>query len=73
VQVPAGEHRLDVIYQDKPFQIGAVLSLLSLAGAGLGWVLFSKKNTVVALNQDTGEPQTARGTQIEAYLPHGAP
>jgi len=72
VQVPAGEHRVDVVYQDKPFQIGALLSLLSLAGIGLGCVRFSRKNTVVALNRDTGEPQTGGSTRIGAYLPHGA-
>ena len=72
VQVPAGDHHVDVIYQDKPFQIGAVVSLLSLAGVGLGCVFFSRKNTVVALNQDTNDPQTARGSGIGGYLPHEA-
>ncbi len=72
VQVPAGEHRVVVIYQDKPFQIGAVLSLLSLAGIGLGGVCFSRKNTVLAPNRDTCEPQPDAGARIGAYLPHGA-
>jgi len=72
LQVPAGEHHVDVIYQDKPFQIGAVLSLVSLAGAGLGCARFSRKNTVIALNRDTSEPQAAGDTRIGAYLPHGA-
>jgi uncharacterized membrane protein YfhO len=43
VQVPAGDHRVDVIYRDKPFQIGAVLSLVSLAGVGLGCGGFLQK------------------------------
>ena len=71
VQVPAGNHRVDVVYRDKPFQIGAVLSLLSLAGVGVGCMCFSRKNTVIALNQDTHEPLAAGKTAIGAYLPHG--
>jgi hypothetical protein len=72
VRVPAGEHRVDVIYQDKPFQMGAVVSLLSLLGVAVGWMRFSRKNTVVALNQDTSGPQTVGSTRIGAYLPHEA-
>jgi hypothetical protein len=72
VQVPAGEHRIVVIYRDNAFQIGAVLSLLSLAGVGLGSVRFSRKNTVFALNRDTPGRQTGGSTRIGAFLPHGA-
>jgi len=72
VAVPQGEHRVVVIYQDKPFQIGALLSLVSLAGVGFGSVRFSKKNTVFALNRDTTTPQTGESTRIPAFLPHGA-
>jgi hypothetical protein len=72
VQVPAGEHRVVVIYQDKPFQIGALLSLVSLAGVGFGSVRFSRKDTVFALNRDTTTPQTGGSTRIGAFLPHVA-
>jgi len=38
VAVPAGQHRIRLVYQDKAFQAGVVISVVSmLIGAG-GWV-----------------------------------
>jgi hypothetical protein len=73
VQVPTGDHRVDVIYQDKPFQIGAVVSLLSFVGVGFGCALTSRRWTPVASNQDSGVPQAPAEAPIQGCLPHGAP
>lgn len=73
VQVPVGEHRVDVVYQDKPFQIGAVVSLLGLAAVGLGCVFYSKKNTTIALKQDTHALQTPSMAPCSRLSPAAAP
>jgi hypothetical protein len=38
VEVPAGMHHLKLIYRDPNLEIGAILSLLSLAACGLIWL-----------------------------------
>ena len=37
LQVPAGEHRVELVYRDPNLVIGAVISLLSLAVCGVIW------------------------------------
>lgn len=37
VAVPAGKHELVLKYQDRAFQVGAVISLVSLAGLVVAW------------------------------------
>jgi len=70
LEVPAGNHRLTVVYQDRPFQIGAVISLLSLSGVGLAWLRFSRSGTKVALNQDTEPSPGTSQAAMANYLPH---
>jgi len=41
VEVPAGRHSLRVVYRDRQFQAGAVISLLTLAGCG--WFLWRNR------------------------------
>ncbi len=35
LEVPAGRHRVSVVYEDKAFLLGAVLSAVCLLGCGL--------------------------------------
>ena len=47
VQVPAGQHRLVLRYVDWNFRVGAVISLISLAGCLIG-ICFRKARTATA-------------------------
>jgi uncharacterized membrane protein YfhO len=38
VEVPAGRHHLKLIYRDPNLEIGAIISLLSLAACGWIWL-----------------------------------
>jgi uncharacterized membrane protein YfhO len=38
VEVPAGRHRIKLIYRDPNLEIGAMISLLSLVACGLIWL-----------------------------------
>jgi uncharacterized membrane protein YfhO len=38
LQVPAGTHHVKLIYRDPNFEIGAIISLLSLAVCRLIWI-----------------------------------
>jgi hypothetical protein len=69
VQVPAGDHRVDVVYQDRPFQIGAALSLLSFLGIVVGWARFSRKRTNDALDQDNITVPALLNQPAESNLP----
>jgi hypothetical protein len=70
VQVPAGDHQVDVVYQDRPFQIGAAISLLSLLGIIVGWPRFSRKRTNNALDQDKKPLGALLNPPLEDCLPH---
>lgn len=37
VSVPAGRHQVRLVYQDRTFQIGAIVSAVALLGCGLAW------------------------------------
>jgi hypothetical protein len=65
VQVPAGDHHIDVVYQDRPFQIGAAISLLSLLGIVVAWARCSRKRTNNALDQDNIPVETLRNQPVE--------
>jgi hypothetical protein len=69
VQVPAGDHRVDVVYQDRPFQIGAAISLFSLLGIVGGWAWCSRKRTNNALDQDSIAASAQLNQPVEEYLP----
>ena len=45
LQIPAGNHHVDVVYRDKLFFIGALISALALAGCILGFVRSPKPAT----------------------------
>lgn len=38
IEVPGGVHRVRLAYEDRPFLIGVILSLLTLFGCGVVWV-----------------------------------
>ena len=44
VEVPPGKHRVRLIYQDRPFQVGAAISLVALAICLGGLVATRKRN-----------------------------
>jgi hypothetical protein len=37
VEVPAGRHRVKLVYTDRAFQMGCTVSLLTLCGCTIGW------------------------------------
>ena len=43
LEVPAGSHRVEIIYQDARFRAGAIISLASLLGSGVFWVARRKR------------------------------
>ncbi len=43
LEVPAGRHRVEIIYQDRRFELGCVISGLSLIGCLMVWVLLRKE------------------------------
>jgi hypothetical protein len=43
LEVPAGRHQVEIIYQDRWFELGCVISVLSLMGCAVVWVLLRKE------------------------------
>ncbi len=39
LEVPAGQHRVELVYEDKMFHAGRVISLAACLGCGLAWIL----------------------------------
>jgi hypothetical protein len=37
LEVPAGWHRVELEYQDSPFQLGALIALATLLGGAIAW------------------------------------
>jgi hypothetical protein len=47
VQVPGGRHHVRVVYQDRAFYAGAVISGLALLGCLIGWWMLRSKNSSI--------------------------
>jgi uncharacterized membrane protein YfhO len=45
VEVPAGRHQLNLVYEDRSFFYGALMSGLALLGCAAGWLLLRKKSS----------------------------
>ena len=43
LEVPVGRHRVEIVYQDRMFELGCVISVLSLMGCAVVWVLLRKE------------------------------
>jgi uncharacterized membrane protein YfhO len=43
VEVPAGRHRLELVYEDKTFRAGSAVSLATLLGCGVVLVVRRKR------------------------------
>jgi hypothetical protein len=39
LEVPPGHHQVEILYQDRPFQLGSLISLASLLGCMVIWLL----------------------------------
>jgi Bacterial membrane protein YfhO len=42
LEVPAGRHQVEIVYQDHSFELGGIISVLSLMGCAMVWVLLRK-------------------------------
>ncbi|HVY70498.1 MAG TPA: YfhO family protein [Verrucomicrobiae bacterium] len=43
VPVPAGKHQVTLTYRDDGFRLGVVMSLVTLAGCGVGWIMLRRR------------------------------
>ncbi|EEF58496.1 hypothetical protein [Pedosphaera parvula] len=48
LEVPAGNHSVRLEYKDRSFQVGALISVLTLFGSGIAWLWFGKRPTSIA-------------------------
>jgi uncharacterized membrane protein YfhO len=42
-EIPAGSHRIKLVYEDRKFHLGAIISLATLAGCLIGFCLMGNK------------------------------
>jgi hypothetical protein len=65
VQVPPGKHGVRLIYQDRAFQIGAVLSGLALLGCVGGWIR-TKDSSRPSSPSERGKTSATAQTSVQS-------
>jgi hypothetical protein len=55
LEVPAGRHRVHLIYRDRGFVCGGMISVLTLAACAVGWIWLRRAKMRVVPRRDRGD------------------
>ncbi len=71
LEVPAGAHQVNLVYEDKAFRCGAILSLAALLTCGTVWLRWRRHGAEVQGATSTGRADGPRTRQVAGVRPAG--